>query len=266
MPIRALIAPLLAVVAAAPVHAEPPAAAPDARMHYDGYAMGLNLFAIDLTVALRPTSYRMKLSFRLVGMADLLFHANGSTVVDGRFDGPRARPRELFSAGQFGGEQHVMQLDWVGDAPMVTQMKPPPETDREPVPASEQSGTVDTFSAIAMLLHRVGESGTCESTARTFDGERLTEFAAQTTGVEMLASTARSSFQGRALRCDVTGRMIGGFMRDADRAELSKPKHASVWFARLAPDQPEVPVRIVFYAKDSPSAMIYLKEPAAASD
>ncbi len=228
---------------------------------YAGYAKGLNLFDIDLAVTLRPADYRLRVAFRLVGVLGALVHADGATVVDGRFAGGGALPRELFSSGQFRGAPHVTQIDWRDGSPKVTQMLPV-ETDRESVPDSEQAHTIDALSAIALVLHRVNETGTCEAAARTFDGVRLAEFAARTAGTETLAPTGRSSFQGQALRCDVTGRMTGGFMRDGDQTELRRPKQGSAWFARLQPGQPLIPVRIVFYTEEgSPSATLYLAPP-----
>ena len=126
------------------------------------------------------------------------------------------------------------------------------------MPADEQAHTVDALSAIGGLLHQVTGTGRCDSTTRTFDGARLTEYAARTAGMETLPATERSSFQGEALRCDITGIMTSGFMRDADRQRGRRPKQGSVWFARLQPGQPMIPVRIAFYNEGVATVQIYL--------
>ena len=46
---------------------------------------------------------------------------------------------------------------------------------------------------------------------RTFDGRRAVEIQARTVGEELLEPTDRSSFGGKALHCDFSGRMVSGF-------------------------------------------------------
>ena len=249
----------LAAWSASPVRAD------DAvqTVHYAGYAKGLNAFDLEVAVSLSESAYRMQLSFRMAGVVGVLFHAEGTTTVDGRFNESRIVPRSLVSQGRFRGEPHLTQIDWQGGFPKVKQMIPPADPEREPVPLQDQAQTVDTLSAIAGLLHQVSKTGRCESSARTFDGTRLSEFSARTIGPEVLEPTGRSSFEGRALRCDVTGRMLAGFKTDDDRAEVAKPKHGSVWFAQLQPGKPFIPVRIVFYTiEGSTAATVYVKDPA----
>ena len=242
-----------------------PARADDAvqTAHYAGYAKGFNAFDLDIALSFRESTYRFQLSFHMAGVLGALFHAEGTTTVDGRFNGSGAVPKALVSQGQYRGVPHLTQIDWEGGLPKVKQMIPPAEPEREPVPLQQQAQTVDTLSAIAGLVHQVSTTGRCDSSARTFDGTRLSEFTARTIGPEILEPTARSSFQGQALRCDVTGRMLAGFMPDDDRAEVARPKHGSVWFAQLQPGKPFIPVRIVFYTvSGSTAATLYLSDPA----
>lgn len=239
-----------------------PARAEDAvRAHYAGYAKGLNVFDVDLAVMLHPADYRLQASFRLTGVLGALIHADGSTVVNGRFAGVQAVPLDLFSTGQFRGEPHVTQIRWQNGTPQFLQMIPPTDAEREPVAASDQAHTIDAFSAVAAALHQVAANGTCDTATRTFDGQRLSQVTMRTVGQEQLPPTDRSSFQGPALRCDVTALMVGGFMRDEENQEVRRPKQATVWAASLAPGQPAVPVRITFYNKGEPAATLYLAQP-----
>ena len=247
-----LFVSLLPVVA----QAEPP----PARAHYVGYAAGLPVFTLDLTAALPGAAYRLELSFRLTGVLGALYHAEATSSVVGRIEGGHALPRQLLSRGRFGSEPHATEVEWQGDAPRFVRMLPPVEPQREKVPASAQTGTVDTLSAIATLLQQASANGSCDAAARTFDGARLSEFSAHTFGPETLEPTDRSSFAGSALRCDVTGRMVAGFMPDSDRAALGKPKRASAWLARLHPGEPMVPVRIAIYPEGSPPVFLYVAD------
>ena len=167
-------------------------------------------------------------------------------------------PRQLVSTGQTNGKPRETQIQWSGEQPTVVKMQPPIEPEREPVPAAEQAHTIDSLSAMAVLLHRVWTTGRCEADVRTFDGRWMSSIAARTMGEEALEPTSRSSFSGTALRCDIEGRQLAGFWRDADEAALHKPHHASVWFARAAPGQPPVPVRITVETRGFGDATLYL--------
>ncbi len=228
------------------------------RATYAGYSHGLNILNLDTAMTLGAADYRLQITYRLSGMVGALVHGDGATVVDGRFAGSRALPRELFSTGHLRGTARVTQIDWVDGSPRITQMVPAVETERDPVPPAEQAHTIDTLSAMAALMRQVTDTGRCDGAMRTFDGHRLSEIAAHTIGPETLEPTGRSSFQGTALRCDFDGRQLGGFLRDEDQEAVRRPQHGSAWFARLRPGQPMIPVRIVFSTRLFGDATLYI--------
>jgi hypothetical protein len=235
-----------------------PAPAP-AQAAYTGYVLGLHAFDLTLDAALRPDGYHVAASFRLAGMLGALWPAEGTTVVEGSFIDGRPAPRDMVSHGTYWGTTHSLHLAWQDGRPVVLRMLPPPDKDREPVPVQDQANTVDTMSAIAALMQEVATHGSCDFAARSFDGSRLSALSARTVGVEVLTPNQRSSFQGAALRCDLTGRMIGGFLRHDDSAASRRPKLATIWFARVRPDEPPIPVRMAFAQAGSPGAAAYLK-------
>ena len=53
-------------------------------------------------------------------------------------------------------------------------------------------------------------------------------------------------FQGTALRCDFTGRQLGGFLTDGDQDWARAPHGGMAWFARVVPGAPPLPVRMTF--------------------
>ena len=230
------------------------------RLNYAAYSNGLNVVDLQATVALSPQAYRMQLSYHLTGVIGAFFHGEFSTTVDGRFQGNRAEPREMFSTGHMRGEMRVTQIDWRDGNPVVMQLVPPTEAERDPVPPEAQAHTIDGLSAMAALLHQVATTGRCEGGANTFDGRRLSLVEAHTVGEEMLEETSRSIFHGTALRCDFEGRQLAGFVRDQDQSALRRPQRGSAWFARLVPGQPPVPVRITFQTRGFGPATMYLTE------
>ncbi len=256
---------IAAVLLASPVppQAAPAQAAPapqDTVVHatYEAYAHGLHVMNLSTAMTMGPSSYRMEVTFRLTGLVGFLVRGDSRTVVDGRFDGDQAEPRELFSAGHLRGEPRVTQIDWQHGMPSMTQLIPPVEQERDPVPATQQAHTIDTLSAMAILLREVNESGRCDGARQTFDGRRLSEISASTAGEENLPPTSRSTFRGEALRCNFEGRQLAGFLRDGDQAQLRKPQSGSAWFARVLPGAPPIPVRIVFNTRQFGMTTMYL--------
>lgn len=231
------------------------------QLTYATYIAGLNMADVDASIALSPQGYRVQIAYRLTGVVGALVHGGGASAVDGRFQADSAVPREFVSTGQFRGRPYVMRMQWRGGQPTVLQLEPPDEDVREPVPAEQQAHTIDTLSAMASLLQKIGATGRCDGGLHTFDGRRLSELQARTVGEESLPETGRSSFKGTALRCDFEGRQLAGFLRDADQAALRRVQHGSAWFARVVPGGPVVPVRITFSAQSFGEATMYLAGP-----
>ena len=228
------------------------------KLHYDAYVSGFNVIDMDTTLALTPDSYRVAVGYRLTGIIGALFHGDALTTVQGSFLGADPVPHAMFSTGHFRGEPRVTQIQWRDGNPVIIQMLPPADTERDPVPAADQRHTIDSVSAMAALLHRVATTGRCDGEVRTFDGRRLSELQARTVGEETLPPTGRSTFQGPALRCDFEGRQVGGFYRDADQAAMRRPQYGSAWFARLEPGAAPLPVRITFSLRSFGEATMYL--------
>jgi hypothetical protein len=227
-------------------------------LSYSAYSNGLNVIDLQARLSLTPQTYRLEVSYRLTGLVGFVIHGESTTTVDGEFRGDTPEPRALFSTGHLRGRARVTQIEWQNGSPVIVQMQPPVEEERDPVPTAEQAHTIDTLSAMAALLHEVAANGRCEGRMTTFDGRRLSIVEAHTVGDEDLPVTSRSSFHGPALRCDFSGRQLAGFIRDTDQEALRQPQHGSAWFARLVPGGPPVPVRITFETRIFGPATMYL--------
>ena len=246
---------------AALAQAGQPAAAPPIRAHYAAYSTGLNILRLDAEIAVGPRDYRLHLAYRTTGTLRALFQSDQDTTSEGAFVSGRPAPRRFFSYGHTRGRPRVTQIDYAGNQPQVRQLTPPNDDEREPVPAAEQAGTIDSLSAMAQLMRQVNATGRCEGRSRTYDGRRLAELAAQTVGEEVLEPTRRSSFAGPALRCEFEGRQLGGFMLEGDREAAQRPQRASAWFAAAVPGGPLIPVRMQFETRFIGRVTVYLATP-----
>ena len=249
---------LIAILVLLPLGPADAQTAEQVHASYDVYALGVPVAALQAGFALGPRDYRIDLAYHTTGLIGAMFSGHQTTSVQGAWQGDRPEPLRFAGDGYWRGEARQFVIDYQDGNPTIRRLIPPNDEEREPVPAALQDGSIDTLSAIAMLLRRVAHTGKCESRALTFDGRRAAEIVARTAGQELLEPTSRSSFTGYALRCDFEGHMVAGFMRDADQAALRRPQHGSAWLARIAPGAPLVPVRISFETRWFGPATMYL--------
>ena len=226
--------------------------------HYAAYAAGLNVLNMEARLELSPVSYRLQLDYRTAGTFGLFVHSQQNAVVQGGFVTGRATPRRLVSSGVLRGASRVTEIDYSDGQPIVRQLAPPNEQEREPVSAAEQRGTIDTLSAMAELIEKVTQTGRCDGTVQTFDGRRLAQLRAWTVGTEVIPPSDLSTFTGPAVRCDFEGRQLGGFRLNQDRGRLQQPHRGSAWFAVVTPNGPALPVRIRFRTRWFGDAVMYL--------
>jgi hypothetical protein len=211
---------------------------------YGMYARGLEVAKLKAGFGFGPWNYHMQLIYHTTGLVGWLFRGHQLTTVQGAWQGDRPAPLRFWGNGVWRREARQTLIDYNHGQPVIHSLVPPNDAEREPVPAELQANTVDTLSALALLIRKVQDSGRCEAEARTFDGRRLAVISARTVGDETLESTSRWIFSGRALRCDFEGRQLAGFIRGID--ELQRPQHGSAWLAQVVPGSLRVPVQISF--------------------
>jgi hypothetical protein len=260
---RACLSLLLGLLTLSAAHAQP---ASEQHAGYDVYAVGVPVAVLNTGFALGPSDYRVDLAFRTTGLVGWLYRGHQQSGVEGLWEGDRPAPRRFAGEGVWGGRARQTLIDYAAGRPLVRSLVPPNDEDREPVPPALQANSVDTLSAIAMLIRRVARTGRCEAEATTFDGRRAVDVAARTVGEEVLPPSARSIFTGRALRCDFEGRLLAGFLRDGDQAELRRPQHGSAWLAQIEPGAPPIPVRVDFETRWFGPATMYLTQAGPGPD
>ncbi len=229
-------------------------------MAYDGYAHGLIVLKVDATLTLTPGSYDGRLKLRTSGIINWLAHMDSDSRVRGEFRGRQVLPTHYDSAGTARGVFREMHIGYRGGNPVIEQQTPPADDLHTPVPPSDTVGSIDTMSAIALLVRRVGQDNSCDGTLRLFDGRRLTALTARTGGKVTLPPSAKIHFNGDALRCDFDGTRLAGFARADNIQQQQRPRHGSAWLAPIVPGAPPVPVRVTFENKVLGDVTLYLTE------
>ena len=248
---------LLGFLLAAPAVA-PAQDAPDLHATYEVYAAGLHVAEVSAAYRLEVGRYSIQLAFHTTGLVSVFRHGHQASSVAGVWSGGQPQPQEYQADGVWQGEDNATLVDYVAGQPIIQRLISPPEDRREPVPPALEANSIDTLSALALLIRRVQDTGRCETSAHTFDGRRVSDISARTAGEEILEPSDLSMFTGKTLRCDFIGQMVAGFLYRDDTAADRRPLHGSAWLANLVPGAGPVPVRMDFQTRWFGEAHMYL--------
>ncbi|WP_162530877.1 DUF3108 domain-containing protein [Rhodovastum atsumiense] len=218
----------------------------NAHMSYVGSAMGLSVMRVQAALAMDRSGYRVDVTYGTTGLFSAFMRTEQHSWAQGLWQGRRPAPQRFYSWGHVRGQPRETLLDYDAGQPVLRTLQPPNAGDRDEVPAAERRNTIDTLSALALLVQRVADDGRCDGTARVFDGRRLSEVSARTVAEVVLPPESDAAYAGPSLRCDFLGRQLAGFSIDSDREWQQRPHGGSVWFARAVPGVPPVPVRMTF--------------------
>ena len=255
-PLRTILA-ALAVVMAAPGAQATPDSAPSlrwpvgeqanrvVRLSYAAFSRGFHVLDAQADLRLTAAGYSIVLRDHSTGLMGLMVHTDVTTTSTGLFVPGGVQPLHFTSAGFSRGAERTTVLDYADGNPVVAQLTPP-EPRRDRVDIGDARGSIDTVSAMADLVHTIGQTGRCDGHALIFDGLRLTRASSLTAGEQPVPPSGRSPYGGTALRCDFVTLEIGGFLHDDDAAKMHRPQHGSAWVGRILAGAPAFPVRIVF--------------------
>ncbi len=228
------------------------------RLSYDAYAAGIEVMQMQASFGLGPWNYHINVDYHTTGLVSLFYSGRQVNSVRGIWRDEQAAPLEFFGEGVWRGQTRRTLIDYDHGLPLVRELQPAQETEREKVPIELQMHTMDTLSALAQLMRKVGRERSCETEVRTYDGRRVLDVVARTGGTDSLEPTGRSTFSGPTLRCDFEGRELAGFLIGENDSEHRRPLHGSAWLALLLPDSPALPVRIAFETRWFGTATMYL--------
>ena len=231
---------------------------------YTGYSHGFVVLKLAATLLLGESNYSVHVTFHTAGLAGLVVRADNDSSATGTFRGAQAWPSLFEASGHLRGSSRLTRMRFTDGTPVVLALSPPVEGERSIVTPAQSAHTMDTLSALALLVRQVGQTGQCDGSVETFDGRRLGMQTARTAGHDWLGPSERSIYAGQVLRCDVEGRQIGGFVHSENEADLRRPRHGTAWLADMVPGAPPVPVRVAFDNKILGQVTLYLTKAAPA--
>jgi Protein of unknown function (DUF3108) len=228
------------------------------ELNYKLYVVAVPVATASIKLDLGTPAYRLSLDFQTTGIADLFAGDRLAEYTAGRIDNDRPAPAGYGSSGQLRGQNRVVTMSWRDSTPTITSITPPNNTEREDVPPALLAHSVDPLDAIVQLLREVARSGRCEGSSRAYDGRRLQLLQARTVGEEDVPPSIRSTFSGRALRCDFSDQTLAGYRLGSGRDDDMREHRGTIWLSQVLPGLQRLPVRASVETRWLGDATIYL--------
>ncbi|MBI2234400.1 MAG: DUF3108 domain-containing protein [Micavibrio aeruginosavorus] len=243
-----------ALLAAAPAHAAGPTNKIQ-KMTYEVYAGGINAVSAELDVAYKAREkYNLALSAFTKGFLGALAPWKGTFETHGWINKDGMDQPELHrSTATWRDEEEVKEYTYDRKGHFTGySVKDPDNAGKVEKPAPELAeGTIDILTATLHAMSEIGDGRTCAGTSEIFDGKRRFKMQFRFEDYEELSATRYNVYQGPSQRCVVEVSPVAGEWHSKPRGWMSIQEqgrqHGSlptVWFAKLDPEGPAVPVKI----------------------
>jgi hypothetical protein len=217
-------------------------------LSYDLTLGGITVMSFEFDVRTNADRYAVDFSGRTRGMLNLL----GSGYVVSSSQGlvkPDGTPEPLVFAshsdGNEGEKRTQIQYDEHGPAHWTAIPQPGSDGDEvTPVPPDSIPGTRDILAALYDFAAELGKDESCTREMKIFDGRRRFDLKFSDRGQENVTPEGVGFYAGPALHCHLDLVRIGGY--STDPAKKVAGDDAEFWLAHVLPDEPPVPVEIIF--------------------
>lgn len=227
-----------------------PAFAAPTKLTYQVYAGGIHVVQADLDLDLKKTTYTARLSAFTRGFLGTLVPWKGSFATEGAGSGVKVTPREHKSISTWKGSDDVAVYTYDARGQFKSLKMTEDGKDKTPkeIDAKLTKDTVDVLTATLRMM----QGGACKGESDVFDSRRRFTLKFVPKGTETLAKTRYGFYQGEAVKCTAEVVPKGGAWKKKPRGWLSiqeqgrkKGTLPTLWLAKIDPNLPPVPVRIM---------------------
>lgn len=218
------------------------------NLSYDLSLGGLTIMSFEFDVRTTGDHYAVDFSGRTRGMLSLLgsgyvvSSSQGRVLPDGT---PAPEVYVSHSDGNEGEKRTRIQYDDHG--PSRVMVVPEPGGGGEaltPIPPDSIAGTRDLLAALYGFAAELGKDESCVHQMKIFDGRHRFDLKFSGRGQEVVVPEGDGFYAGPALHCHLDLVRIGGY--PTDPSKYMSGSDAEFWLAHVLPDEPPVPVEIVF--------------------
>lgn len=241
---------VLLVLVATPARADQ-----QAKLTYEVYAGGIHVVQANLNLDLKKSSYSASLLATTRGFLGRLVPWHGSFDSKGlrRGNGQYVINRHQ-SLSSWKGSDDIAEYTYDKNGHFKSLKMTDNGKDKTPkeIDPKLTKGTTDILTATLNMMNAAIKSGACDNTSDIFDSRRRFKLKYAAQGNENLKSTKYSFFAGPAMKCTAEVIPDGGAWKKKPRGWLSiqeqgrkKGTIPTLWVAKINPNLPPVPVRIM---------------------
>lgn len=232
--------------------ATPPA---PVTLTYQVYAGGIHVVQADLSLSVKPASYTAKLTSFTRGFLGALvpwkgsFESTGAHKKNGAYQVSRHK-----SVSTWKGSDDIAVYDYDASGNFKKLQMTADGKDKTPktIDPALTRGTTDILTATLNVMQQAVKTGKCDGSADIFDSRRRFTLKYADQGPDTLKKTSYSFYAGPAMKCTAEVIPGAGNWHKKPRGWLSiqeqgrkKGTMPTLWMAKINPDLPAVPVRIM---------------------
>jgi hypothetical protein len=224
-----------------------PAGAETLRAHYALSLMGLSIGSAYASGVVDPQTYRVEISMRTTGLANLINNAQGAASASGGLTLAGPSPASYANTTSNSDETRTVRMSLAGNAVRAVDVRPAPwdAEARIPVTESAKRHIVDPVSALIMRVppgEQLTGPAACNRTISVFDG--VTRFDVELAYAGDHTAQIRG-YAGPVTVCSARYMPIAGHRPDSSSTRYMANNHdISVWLAPLPDAHVVVPIHI----------------------
>lgn len=217
------------------------------RAHYALSLMGISIGSAYASGIVDPQTYRVEISMRTTGLANLINNARGAASASGGLTLAGPSPASYANTTSNSEETRTVRMSLAGNAVRTVDVRPPPwdAEARIPVTESYKRHIVDPVSALIMRVppgEELTGPSACNRTISVFDG--VTRFDVELAYAGEHAVQA-GGYAGPVTVCTARYTPIAGHRPDSSSTRYMANNHdISVWLAPLPDAHVVVPIHI----------------------
>jgi hypothetical protein len=217
-------------------------------LSYDLSLGGLTVMSFELDARESGDRYALDFSGRTRGMLSLLGSGYVVSSSQGRVLPDGTPEPDVFVSHSDGNEgERRTQIRYGATGPVTWTAEPKPGSDGEeltPIPPDSIPGSRDILTALFDFAGALGRGESCQRQMAIFDGRRRFDLKFTDRGLETVTPEGAGFYAGPARHCHLDLARIGGY--STDPSKYLSGNDAEFWLASVLPDEPPVPVEIIF--------------------
>lgn len=217
------------------------------KAHYALSLMGLSIGSAYAAGVVEPQNYRVDISMRTTGLANLVNNTKGAATASGGLTAVGPSPSAYANTTSNSDETRTVRMTLASNAVRAVEVRPEPwdASQRVPVTDGNKKRIVDPVSALIMSVPQGQEligPAACNRTIAVFDGVTRFDVALSYAGAQ---TASVRGYSGPVAVCSARYTPIAGHRPDSKSTRyMADNRDINVWLAPLPEAHVVVPIHI----------------------